>query len=111
MVLLLWREARNKLAFLWYLALHAETIVLLLDGRTPAHYLPWASVGRARFVDDIFRISWELSCIIMLGIIDIGEPPIVVPNSLGELCTPYVVCFPLTSRAVSSQHGVRLFCS
>jgi len=35
-------------------------------------------------VDDIFRISWELSCIIMLGIIDIGKMLAVFSRS-GQL--------------------------
>ena len=27
-----------------------------------------------RMVDDLFRISWELSIIVMLGVLDLGAP-------------------------------------
>lgn len=32
------------------------------------------TVHATRMVDDLFRISWELCIIVMLGVIDLGKP-------------------------------------
>eukprot|EP00903_Cladosiphon_okamuranus_P005905 g5839.t1 len=56
------------------------------------------------FVDDIFRISWELSCIIMLGIIDI----VVIRLSETSALTPGVKLF-INSSNIGLLWTVALF--
>lgn len=72
----------------------AKMPVTCCAGRTCLH------IGLARFVDDIFRISWELSCIIMLGIIDIGEPRHPCRNPVFEFLGKKIL--------QTSRHFIRL---
>lgn len=74
------------------------------------------SLGPTRFVDDIFRISWELSCIIMLGIIDIGElrlhQTLILGVGLGScsgFSSPGLMC--MASRLSGIQEGTQFLAS
>ena len=60
--------------------------IIFAQSLTPERKTPWTDMYHPTFfivervmhvnrmVDDLFRISWELSIIVMLGVVDLGKP-------------------------------------